>query len=579
MSLDARKALTVLETVFPFLFYSQSFSNPKEFLLARMEFYKNNLGPQGPLGDPAPTPLTVEEFLVSLFKRRDQLEYFLQILDQTGSIQNFEIELNESFSFLKSCQISSKITRFQKGEYFLQGYFVGTQRSKEKDPSRQQENRMLETILSGIGDAVCVYDRDCNVIFESPLHKRWFSSARPYMCFNRAKNRSLPVSRIRPDRFIENRADENGKPLCLEVTTYPIKNEAGELFAGINIVRDLSLTLELEAKSRELEGLKQNERREKAIRPILGDSRPIHKVLEAVDKISRLDTPVFIQGETGTGKELIARAIQKMSPRADKPFVTINCGALSETLLDSELFGHVKGAFTGADTESTGLFQAADGGTIFLDEIGEMSMGTQVKLLRVLQDGEIRKLGSTRSKKVDVRIITATHRDIQKLVGEKKFRQDLFYRIHVFTIHTPRLKDREDDVLQLADHFLREFSTAQGKKIGRISKDAALLLKEHSWPGNVRELRNVIERATILCESSTLEAKDLPLTIIRNGSGPNREPAPSQTMEESLQELSRRKILDCLEKNRWNKTNTAKDLNISRATLWRKIKEMAIQPA
>lgn len=323
-----------------------------------------------------------------------------------------------------------------------------------------------------------------------------------------------------------------------------------------------------------LNRLKESSPQELTFKGILGQSRAIKKIIASIDKISALDTVVFIQGETGTGKELIAKAIHKLSPRASKPMVTINCGALSETLLDSELFGHAKGAFTSADSETKGLFEAAEGGTIFLDEIGEMTLGTQVKLLRVLQDGEIRKLGSTLCRKINVRIITATHRDIESLIDDGKFREDLYYRIHVFTINTPPLRDREDDILLLAGNFLQEFSEKQGKTAPAISDQARKVLLAHSWPGNVRELRNVIERACVLCESDTLQVDDLLLSFSRDPE--DRVRNKDRGYGESPQNVNA-KILACLEKNRWNKTVTAKELNISRATLWRKMKELTYE--
>jgi transcriptional regulator with PAS, ATPase and Fis domain len=326
----------------------------------------------------------------------------------------------------------------------------------------------------------------------------------------------------------------------------------------------------------EFNALEEDNARGLVFKNILGQSRAVKKIIASTEKISALDTVVFIQGETGTGKELIAKAIHNLSPRANKPMVTINCGALTETLLDSELFGHVKGAFTSADTETKGLFEAAEGGTIFLDEIGEMTLGTQVKLLRVLQDGEIRKLGSTVSKKVNVRIITATHRDLETLIDEGKFREDLFYRIHVFTIHTPPLRDREEDIFLLAENFLKEFSEKQNKTTPTLSEQARKVLLAHTWPGNVRELRNVIERASVLCESDILQVDDLLLSF-------NKIPEEDRVrfkkgyslLGENKIENINGKILACLEKNRWNKTITAKELNISRATLWRKIKDLS----
>lgn len=329
---------------------------------------------------------------------------------------------------------------------------------------------------------------------------------------------------------------------------------------------------EIGLKAGDFNALKSDQDQALTFKDILGRSRAIKKIITSIEKISALDTVVFIQGETGTGKELIAKAIHNSSPRASKSMVTINCGALTETLLDSELFGHVKGAFTSADTETRGLFEAAEGGTIFLDEIGEMTLGTQVKLLRVLQDGEIRKLGSTVSKKINVRIITATHRDIETLIDEGKFREDLYYRIHVFTIHTPPLRDREDDILLLAENFLKEFSEKQNKNKPLISEQARKVLLTHAWPGNVRELRNVIERASVLCESNTLQVDDLLLSFSRNLEDKVKTNGGHAN---NLVENMNGKILACLEKNRWNKTITAKELNISRATLWRKMKELS----
>ena len=447
----------------------------------------------------------------------------------------------------------------------MKGFFLKEVAQNRKPGDLNDE--MLEAILNRIGDAVCVFDRDFNILFQSPLHIKWFDKLEEYICFKR-------VDEIKPNRTIQTIANETGSPLHLEVSTFPIRNDEGACVAGINIVRNVSHTMELEEKSKELALFKQQQLDQLELKTIIGNSKPIQKVLEGVNKISKLDTVVYIQGDTGTGKELVARAIHKLSLRSDKPFLAINCGALSETLLDSELFGYTKGAFTGADSESIGLFEAADGGTLFLDEIGEMSRGTQVKLLRVLQDGEVRKLGATTSKKVNVRVITATHCDIAKLVVENKFREDLFYRIHVFTILTPTLKERSEDILLLAENFLQEFGRQQNKIVRKISDEAILLLKRYSWPGNIRELRNIIERATILCESDVLQPNDLPVAILNNKNG--------KTLSNELVTLQagsdshKMKILASLEKNRWNKTLTAKDLNISRATLWRKMKAYSL---
>ena len=564
-----RKSLIVLESAYPFVFFTQSFSDPTKFREAKVEFFNKGLTSNGCLNRELPdSPSTVYEFLKSIFKYERDLDIFLEKLSEKGATGEIEVALNNSFSEVGHCQASGSITQLQDGEYFLQGFFVGVTPVKELEKSLNLEDKMLETILAGIGDAVCVFDRDFNILFRSPLHIKWFDDPKAFMCF---KN----IDKSMPNRHVKKITPNSGEALHLEVSTFPIKNEEGDFFAGINIVRDISRTLKLEAKSQELERIKQDQANEMDLKTIIGSSKAIQKVLKAVQKISKLDTVVYIQGDTGTGKELVSRAIHKLSLRADKPFLALNCGALSETLLDSELFGHIKGAFTGADSESTGLFEAADGGTLFLDEIGEMSMGTQVKLLRVLQDGEIRKLGSTTSKKVNVRVITATHRDIETLVTENKFREDLFYRIHVFAIHTPTLKERDEDILLIADKFLQEFAQQQNKIIRKISDEAMLLLKEYSWPGNVRELRNILERGTVLCETDVLQPCDLPISILKNG---NRKISPQAlNAVETTSDPYKTKIIASLEKNRWNKTLTAKDLKMSRATLWRKIKEYSLQ--
>jgi transcriptional regulator with PAS, ATPase and Fis domain len=450
----------------------------------------------------------------------------------------------------------------------LKWFFKGVNRTKELESSLGLDSKILDKVLNGIGDAVCVFDRDFNILFQTHLHIKWFDKLEEFICFKR-------LDETGQSRTIKTTTNETGSPLHLEVSTFPIKDNAGKLHAGINIVRDISRVIERELKSKELEQFKKQSTDRLGLKSILGNSKAIQKVLDGVNKISKLDTIVYIQGDTGTGKELVARAIHNLSLRAKNPFLAINCGALTETLLDSELFGHKKGSFTGADSESIGLFEAADGGTLFLDEIGEMSTGTQVKLLRVLQDGEVRKIGATTSKKVNVRVITATHRDIAKLVVENAFREDLFYRIHVFMIRTPTLKERKDDILLLAENFLQEFAQQQNKVMHKISDEALILFKKYSWPGNIRELRNIIERATVLCESDVLQPDDLPVSILNNG---NRETLPDDLKAIQIDNNPHKvKILASLEKNRWNKTLTAKDLNISRATLWRKIKTYSLQ--
>jgi two-component system response regulator HydG len=239
----------------------------------------------------------------------------------------------------------------------------------------------------------------------------------------------------------------------------------------------------------------------------------MREVVRMIEAVAYSATTVLVTGESGTGKELVARALHARSPRKAHPFVALNCGALTETLLESELFGHVKGAFTGAQRDQKGLFDAADGGTIFLDEIGDIPMATQVRLLRVLQEGEIKRVGSADSVKVDVRVIAATHRDLPKLVKAGKFREDLFYRLNVINIPLPSLRDRVEDVPLLAHHFLRRYAERLAKKVRTLSPEAIELLCGYRWPGNVRELENAVERAVVLCRGEAVSPADLPPAV------------------------------------------------------------------
>jgi DNA-binding NtrC family response regulator len=246
---------------------------------------------------------------------------------------------------------------------------------------------------------------------------------------------------------------------------------------------------------------------------LVGNSAPMREVVRMIEAVAYSATTVLVTGESGTGKELVARALHMRSPRKAHPFVALNCGALTETLLESELFGHVKGAFTGAQRDQKGLFDAADGGTIFLDEIGDIPLATQVRLLRVLQEGEIKRVGSADSVRVDVRVIAATHRDLPKLVKAGKFREDLFYRLNVINIPLPSLRDRVEDVPLLAHHFLRRYAERLAKKVRTLSPEAIELLCGYRWPGNVRELENAIERAVVLCRGEAVTPSDLPPAV------------------------------------------------------------------
>ena len=293
----------------------------------------------------------------------------------------------------------------------------------------------------------------------------------------------------------------------------------------------------------------------------------MRKVRLLIEKVAPTDSTVLVLGETGTGKELAARAVHQNSTRADKPFVAINCGALPETLIESELFGHRKGAFTGADDHRTGLFEVADGGTLFLDEIGELPKAMQAKLLRVLESGEIRRVGENKAVVVDVRIVCATHRNLPEMVAEEQFREDLMYRINTFEICLPPLRERLEDVPSLAQHLLSRRGGRPGATL-TLADDAVEALCQHVWPGNVRELANVIEHATILCESGPITSEHLPQRFdSRQLVGAARQRPGAMT----LRELEMEAIHDALERTGGNKPQAAEQLGVSLKTLYNKL--------
>jgi len=299
---------------------------------------------------------------------------------------------------------------------------------------------------------------------------------------------------------------------------------------------------------------------------IIGHSSGIRRVKELVAKVAPSGHTVLVQGESGVGKELVARSIHQMSPRRDRPYVVVDCGMLNENLLQNELFGHQKGAFTGATALKHGLFEVADTGTLFLDEIGEVSPILQAKLLRVLETGSFRRLGSTVDLKVDVRLVAATNRDLLQMSREGTFREDLFYRLNVFPVLVPPLRERRDDIPLLARHFLHRANHPGGEK--RLAPEALELLKSYAWPGNIRELQNMIESAVIIAETTEIQARDLPVVV--RGRVPQTGIDLSENL--SLEELERRYISLLLERLGGHRAKVAKVLQISERNLYRKLR-------
>lgn len=310
---------------------------------------------------------------------------------------------------------------------------------------------------------------------------------------------------------------------------------------------------------------------------LLGESEPMRQVRAKIEKLARSQAPVYISGESGSGKELVARLIHQQSPRSDKPFVAVNCGAIPQELMESEFFGHKKGSFSGAIADKVGLFQAAEGGTLFLDEIADLPPLLQVKLLRAIQEKRVRPVGEQHEIPVDVRILSATHKDLNQLVQEGLFRQDLYYRINVIDLNIPPLRNRGTDIAQLAEHILKSLE-GNGSVDIKLTGSALIALQKYRFPGNVRELENILERAVALSDGKTIDADDLNLPIDPETvpNAPNYDPSKI-SLEDYLEDIERKAITAALDSNRWNKTAAAKELGLSFRSLRYRLKKLGLE--
>lgn len=378
-------------------------------------------------------------------------------------------------------------------------------------------------------------------------------------------NKDLPVIMITAHGTIES-AIEAMKIGALDYISKPFDIEELKI--------QIRKALDIGDMTRQIEFL-TNELRNKTGKVIIGESKKMKDVLEIVNRVAGSNATVLITGESGTGKELIANAIHYNSGRENKPYIKVNCGALPENLLESELFGHEKGAFTGAINKKLGRFERADGGTIFLDEVGEISLAMQVKLLRVLQEKELERVGGTEIIKVDVRIVAATNRDLEKMIEEGTFREDLYYRLNVIPIELPSLRERKEDIPLLANYFLNKYCEEIGRQGMKITNEALESLKNYNWKGNIRELENIIERLVILSTNSLIDKKDLPKELVIN-----YELSPEFTLPEEgikLEDVEKDLIKQALEKCDYNQTQAAKLLGISRHTLLYRIEKYDIK--
>lgn len=348
-------------------------------------------------------------------------------------------------------------------------------------------------------------------------------------------------------------------------------------------IDDLKTVVQRAAKHWEMLNLKTKSKPQApalavAARGFIGSSTQIVEVYKRLARAALSSSTVLVIGESGTGKELVAHAIHDNSDRRNKHFIAVNCGALAENLLESELFGHTKGSFTGAMSDKRGLFEEADGGTLFLDEIGDVSQAMQIKLLRVLQEGEIRRVGASDNRKVDVRVIAATHRDLEAMVKSEKFREDLYYRLKVISIDLPPLRERMEDLPELVSHFLAKYAEKNKKPVSHVSDDAMAMLKSYAWPGNIRELEHSIERAVAMTNTSVLFGEDFPPEIQRDAGGGislAAEEVPSGATT-SLEDMERAHIVRVLQEVGYNKSKASEVLGIDRATLYRKAQRYGI---
>ena len=450
-------------------------------------------------------------------------------------------------------------------------------RSTETPPTAALHGIDTGSILESISDGVFTVDETWQVTSfnraaeqitgvprEEALGRRCSEVFRASMCeTDCALRHTMETGAVIVNRaaFIINSA---GKRIPVSVSTALLRDEHGTVVGGAETFRDLSLIEELRTQIR---GRFQ-------VGDIISRSDSMRWLLEVLPRVADSESTILVQGETGTGKELVARAVHGLSPRCDGPFVAVNCGALPDTLLESELFGYKTGAFTGAAKDKPGRFALARGGTLFLDEIGEVSQALQVRLLRVLQEKRFEPLGATRTEKADVRVIAATNRDLSALVKSGAYRQDLYYRINVMKLELPPLRRRREDIPLLAQHFIAVFNAVQNKHVTGVSADVLGVLTAHDYPGNVRELQNIIEHAFVLLSEGKIELEHMPGELVplspRQASG--------RTMSEATRAVEAQAIRQALDRTGGNRLAAARELGMHKSTLFRKMRLLGLTP-
>lgn len=441
---------------------------------------------------------------------------------------------------------------------------------------KKHDEALFRAVLNTVSDAITVIDKELKVIFQNEAVYRAYGSRIGERCFEAYRGRHEPCENCiildvirdgQPRRALRDIRLPEGGVLWMELFSGPFRDERGDIVGAVEVVRDVTEQIRL---TEECVTLQREMERQAQFGNIVTQSKKMKEIFRLVGRVASTMSSVLITGESGTGKELIARAIVFNSPRKGKPFVPLNCGAIPENLLESELFGHVRGAFTGAVRDHAGLIETADGGTLFLDEIGEMPLSIQVKLLRFLEEGESRRVGDTKTRKFDVRVISATNRNLEQAVRDGSFREDLFFRLNVIPIFLPPLRERREDIPPLATHLLQRLCDTHSRSVTGISSDALKALMSYDWPGNVRELENTIEYALHLTnESEPIRPEQLPAKIAGAASLPL---VPHDVL--SLEEYAKRSVRLLQEDH--TDEQIALILGISRKSLWERRKRWGL---
>jgi PAS domain S-box-containing protein len=437
-------------------------------------------------------------------------------------------------------------------------------------PDPDQE-RIASIIFDSVAEGVFTTDEECRITSlnraaeritgfsrKEAIGRYCFDIFRTELCHERCALRSTLENgeTARSDRITIITRD--GRKVPIRVRTSILRDDDGEVLGAVEFFRDRS----------EVEALRRRLRRASGAAGLVSANEEMQRIFELLPDVAESECPVLIQGASGTGKELVAQALHDLSPRRRKPFVKLNCGALPGHLLESELFGYERGAFTDAKRAKPGHFQMAHGGTLLLDEIGEMPMPLQVKLFRILSSGEFSPLGSVKVHKVDARIIACTNRDVERMIHDGEFREELYYRVNVVNLQIPALKDRPEDIPLLVEHFIGRFGEKRGKEITGVDADVLALLRRYEFPGNVRELENAIEHAFVMCRGDTIRVEHLPRKIAKAA----QEAGPARIQERS----ERAVIREALARHGGNRQETARELGMHRTTLWRKLQQYGL---